>query len=46
MSRVKIGDVTIKLPAFKQDFERRIRGEILKRLTKKISSTTSCRISI
>jgi hypothetical protein len=41
MSRVIIGDVTIKLPAFKQDFERRIRGEILKRLTKKISSTTS-----
>ena len=41
MSRVKIADATIKLPAFKQDFERRIRAEILKILTKKISSTNS-----
>jgi len=41
MSRVKIGDATIKLPAFKQDFERRIKNEILKKITKKISSTNS-----
>ena len=41
MTRIKIAEATIKLPGFKQDFERRISAEILKKLTKKISSTNS-----